>query len=82
MFSYKLLVGFTIIAIGLTNPITNILLNQPERCCLPKQYSSKFNLIIESTLPDGTIHTSNVIISCFIFQKKMFFFPTMLIDRV
>ncbi len=36
MFYYKLLIGFT-------NPITNIFLNQPKRCCLPKQFSSKIN---------------------------------------
>ena len=69
---YQLLVGLTILTIGLANPIITISSNAPERCCFPEVFSSKSNLSTQSILPDGTTVTSNVIPSSS--DLKSFFF--------
>lgn len=60
MFYYQLLVTFTIISIVLSIPITKSLSNEPELCCVPKQYSSKISLSTGMVLPDGDTYTSYV----------------------
>jgi hypothetical protein len=56
MFYYKLLVVFTIITAGLCS-----LNDEPERCCVAKQFSSKISVSIGMALPDGTVYSSYVI---------------------
>jgi hypothetical protein len=46
MFSYKLFVIFS-------SPTKKLLMDQPERCCAPKQFSTKISQSIESILPNG-----------------------------
>jgi hypothetical protein len=44
MFFYKLLVVFTIVTAGLSISITESLSAEPERCCLPKQFSARISV--------------------------------------
>jgi hypothetical protein len=61
MFYYKSVVVFTIITVGLSIPMKISSLNEPERCCEPKQYSSKISLSTGMVLPDGKMYKSYVI---------------------
>jgi hypothetical protein len=60
MSSYKLLIVFVSIAVSLSVPVSKSSLNEPERCCVPKQYSSKISLSTGISLPDGKTYTSYV----------------------
>jgi hypothetical protein len=72
MFYYKLFVAFTIITTGLSIPVERLSSNEPERCCVPKQYSSKISLSIGMVLPDATTYKSYVIYLIDILKKIKF----------
>jgi hypothetical protein len=60
MFSYKLLIVLVSIAASLSIPVSQPSANEPERCCVPKQYSAKIGLSTGISLPDGKVYTSFV----------------------
>ena len=53
MFYYKLLVIFCVVPLILSNPLIKSSSNEPERCCVPKQFSAKITLLTDMVLPDG-----------------------------
>ena len=61
MFYYKSITVFTILTVSLSISMEISSLNEPERCCEPKQYSSKITLSTGMALPDGEMYTSYVI---------------------
>jgi len=61
MFYYKSITVFTILTVSLSISMEISSLNEPERCCEPKQYSSKITLSTGMALPDGKMYTSYVI---------------------
>jgi hypothetical protein len=63
MFSYKLFVVLTTVPGILSISIAKVSSNEPERCCVPKQFSSKISLSTGIVLPDGKAYTSYVISS-------------------
>ncbi len=72
MFNYKLLIVLIIITISSSIPVRKSLLNEPQRCCAPKQYSLKIGLSYGITLPDGMLYGSYVIYSNHIFIEEFF----------
>jgi len=61
MSNYKLLIVFVSIAISLSVPLRKSSSNEPERCCVPNQYTSKISVSTGMSLPDGKTYTSYVI---------------------
>jgi hypothetical protein len=63
MFYLKLIVSLTILTVtlGLSIQMKRPLPNEPERCCVPKQFSSKISLSTGMVLPDEKTYTSYVI---------------------
>ena len=58
----KLFVGFTLLTltVGLSIKMGKSSSDEPERCCIPKQFSSKISLSTGMVLPDGKTYTSYV----------------------
>jgi hypothetical protein len=71
MFYYKLFVVFTILPAVLSIPITKSLSVEPERCCVPRRFSSKISLSTGMVLSGGQTYTSYVI--DFIYKLKFIF---------
>jgi len=53
-----LLVVLAIVTVVLSIPVSKSLSDGPERCCAPKQFSSKISLSTGMVLPDGKTYTS------------------------
>jgi hypothetical protein len=60
MFFYTIFVAITILIVGLNGKPTQSLSNEPERCCVPKQYTSQISLSTGMVLPDGKTYISYV----------------------
>ncbi len=54
MFYYKLFVVLTIVQAILSNPLIKSSSNEPERCCVAKQFSAKIILLTGMELQDRT----------------------------
>jgi hypothetical protein len=61
MFYDKLFVVLTIVLAILSIPVIKSSSDELERCCSPKQFSSKMSLSTGMVLPDGKTYTSYVI---------------------
>jgi len=62
MFYYKLFVVLTIVPAILSVPVIKSSSNEPERCCVPKQFSAKISISMGMILPDGKPFTLYVIL--------------------
>ncbi len=61
MLYYKLFVVLTIVSAIFNIPVIKCSSDEPERCCSPKQFSSKMSLSTGMILLDGKTYTSYVI---------------------
>ena len=72
MLAYQLLVGLTIVVVGLTNPLAD----EPKRCCFSKQFTAKVNISTQAIITENIPYTSYVIIS-FCIENNSFFLNCM-----
>lgn len=74
MFCYTLAIVFAVLTVVLTSPVENVFSSDPQRCCLPNQFSSKLSVSGGAVLDGGRVLTTHVIhyIDIFNFIKMNF----------